>query len=291
MLFAATITLLLPSCQKLSDSIRSLGEKNRQPVEKPDQAEMERLERDFRLSRERALDLQDKIHQLANEERLQGRLAWQLARAHMQRARYDMAAAYMMQAAGGVHEGDVQDPGVSFEKALPYFREALRKHSIDPDLLLEAGLAFANASRAMGWEPNRFDTAVFLLERMAALRPEDSRPRYQLALLFGKTGDASRRDVARAIELLRGITAVEEAHIPAHFALGHLYVESGDLASARLEYQAVLEQLESLRRRGAISGDLDAVPNYRQAKQNLEALDQCLNNADACSTGSFDAAP
>lgn len=281
----------LPSCERLGDSIRSLGERNRQPIEKPDPAEIERLERDLRLSRERALDLQARINELAGEQRLQGRLAWQLARAHMQRARYDLAAQQMIAAAQGAPAEGATDPGISFEQALPLFREALRQHSVDPELLFEAGLAFANASRAMGWEKNRFDTAVFLFERMAALKEEDSRPRYQLALLLGKTNDPSRRDASRAIALLRDVVLREDANIPARFALAHLLVEAGELDAARNEYHAILEQLSELKRRGAIGGDLEDVPNYRQAKENLEALEECAREPESCTVGSVDAGP
>lgn len=266
----------LVSCEQAEDSLRNWGLRERRPaVPRLDDEEVARWERDLNISRARSLELHEQIQEIVQESNHQGMLAWKIGKAYMQAGRYDMGALYMQEAVAGepAREPEAGRGVQTFDLAIPYFEAALRRHSPEPDLLFDAGLCFANASRANGWERNRWRTAVYLFQRMLRVAPEDVRPRYQLALLYGKTVDPEVRDVPLAIELLEDLIARSQRDVSARFLLGHLYAANDELDRAAAQYRNILEILEAMHREGLLPGSLNEMPRYRQARENLDTLE------------------
>jgi tetratricopeptide (TPR) repeat protein len=265
-------------CQKISDSIRNWGTQSRRNRAKAlQEEELKMWERDLSLSRARAQELQRTIHSLVQESAHQGALSWKIARAYMNNNRFEEAIPYYE----GAMNNTLPEPASSFEEAIPYFNIALRKNRIDTDLLFEAGLCYANASRSAGWEKSRWKTAVQLFDLMRAQKPEDRRAHYQLALLYGKAGRAELRNVELAKQLLKEILAHEDMNIPAYFTLAHIEAESGDLAAALSSYRRVQEKLEELNKKGVL-GDLERNRQYQKAAENIEKLTVCVNRQPGC---------
>ena len=280
----AALVLAFPllKCDPIEESIRRWGEESRRDRARALQEEdLQRWQNDLEISRAEAEKLNEDIHELVQESELQGRLSWRIARAYMNRGRYDLAGQHFQAAIENERLDEDQVSLTDFERALPYFEEAIKRNPLDPDLLFDAGLCYANASRAAGWELNRFETAVLLFETVNRLEPTITRSRYQLALLYGKTENPEVRDLDRSVALLQEIIRFKEDDIPAHFALGHMLVargQRGDLESARDVYADTIEILENLDRAGGLRGPLSMNPDYQQATENYETLDQCLRS-------------
>lgn len=278
------------SCEATEDALRNWGERGRRSAQpRLNEEEVRRWERDLNLSRARSLELQKSIQDLVQESNRQGMLAWKIGKAYLNAGRYDLASLYYKGAIQGRLPDDLEGqtaPDIAtFEQALPFFEEALARHNPDAELLFEAGLCYANASRAAGWERDRFRTAVLLFERMARVAPDDIRSRYQLALLYGKTGDPDLRDVPGAIELLNEVLVREEQDISARFLLGQLYAVQGRLDQAREQYAQIMSILENLHRAGVVPGSPEKNPRYVQARENLETLEACLAGSGNCAPG------
>lgn len=274
---------VLTACEPAGDAIRGLGERNRRPATQAlNQEELARWERDLNLSRARSEELHKNIQDMVQESNLQGALARKIARAYLDAARYDMAAAYYQAAVRGETQPAAAGDARLLEQAIPFFEEAMRRGYPDPEVFFEAGLCYANASRAFGWDPRRLAVAVYLFERMAAMKPDDYRPRYQLALIYAKVADTRYRNVALAEKILREIVAREEDNMPVRFALAHILAEDGRWQESANEYSAIIERLQALHRRGAIPGKPEDNVNLSQARRNLESLNDCLQNESSC---------
>lgn len=284
LLIAATAALpLVSGCQDVTDSLRNWGMRDRgQQIQDLSTEDIERLKRDLKLSEEKAEEFEANLKGLVQEQSIQGDLSWKIGKAIMQQGSYEAADPYFRQA---VEENTgpalaVKDNNF-FEEALPYYRKALQYHKASPELLFEAGLCYANASRALGWEKSRFDAAEFLFEAVARLQPEDHRPRYQLAIMYGKS-DGYGRNPEKALELLDEILRKEEKNIPVRFAKANILVENGNLRSGADEYRRILEVMDDLYDRGILRGNKSRNVQYRSARENLEKLETCLQGKPGC---------
>lgn len=270
-------------CEGASDSLRNWGmrERGEQILDLSDE-DIERLKRDLKLSEERSVEFEKNLKGLLQEQSIQGDLAWKIGKAIMQQGRYEAADPYFRQSidedSGPVLAAKDNN---YFEEALPYYRKALTYHKANPELLFEAGLCYANASRALGWERSRFEAAEFLFEAVSRLEPKDHRPRYQLALLYGKS-EGPQRNPERALEILEDILRKEEQNIPVRFARANILVETGNLRSGADEYRRIIEILDDLYDRGVLRGDRKRNVQYRSARENLEKLETCLQGKPGC---------
>ncbi len=288
----ATLSLgsivLLSGCTRIEDSIRNWGMRQRTDrVDRIEQGQVERLQRDLDLSRARATELEKKMQELLAESRTQGRLSWQLARRYCMDGRFELGSAEARRAVRPPNQApgqarDVPPSDQLFEQSLPYFREALLHSAIEPNLLFDAALCYANASRVLGWEKDRFLTAVFLFEAVRRAEPKGTRADYQLALLYGKTTNRNLRDVDAALRLLEGVIRRDEYNISARFAFGHLLVGAGRWSDALSEYQKIQEKMHELKKRGNLPTDPTRTPQYQQAARNIEQLQNCMNDRASC---------
>ena len=288
-LFLLVILFSTGSCGWVTDSIRNWGITTRQDKAKEiEEVQLKQWERDLNLSRTRVNELRQNISDLIQESNRQGHLSWKIAKAFCESERYEEGIDHIHDALENRPTGESKKEELNiYEKSLPYFQRALKKHKIEANLLFDAGLCYANASKTLGWERNRFETAVYLFERMQALAPNDSRASYQLAILFGKTIDEDLRDRNRAIQLLNEVINKDENDIASRFALANIYVEDGKMEQAVEEYRIIQSKIEELHSRGTIPGSLKKNRQYNQAAKNIEELNYCINGDPQCSVLKF----
>ncbi len=279
-------SLLFLSCDGVSDTLRNWGERQRWGrLRELREADLEQWKRDLQISKENARELNRQIQTLVRESSHQGILSWKIARAYMDAGQFDMAGVHYDAALRGelVRPEQLEGGKVTFlDAALPHYEEALLRRKPDPQLLYEAGLCYANSSHELGWEVERWKRAVLLFDRMRHQKPDDTRPLYQMALLYGKTTRPELKNIPFALELLERVIRLEELNLPARFARAHLLVESGDLSDAREEYGNIMEKLEDMHRSGLLSGSVTRDPRYIQAGENAEKLDICIQNLPGC---------
>ena len=276
--------LLSTSCGKVEEIIRNWGMRQRSArVDRIEVNQVDHLERDLNLTRAKAKELEQQMQALIGESRIRGRLSWQLARKFCMDSRFEAGTAYARAAVKGQSPQEAPSPADSmFERSLPFFREALAHSAVEPNLLFDAALCYANASRALGWERDRFRTAVLLLESLRRLEPLGTRADYQLALLFGKTTNPELRDLETGIRLLEGVVRKDEFNIAARFALAHFHVSAGKWTAALAEYRLIQQKMLDLKKRGNLPVDPTTTPQFRQAARNIEQLQNCLNERASC---------
>ncbi len=286
------LSFTLTSCDYVSDSIRSWGEKSRRRrIEKLSDADLETWERDLKLSRERLQELHENIEEIAQESEFQGNISWKLGRAYMARSRFEQAAMHYSDALQNRLNKYPHEYGErisSYDNAIPYFNEALKRNRLNPELVFEAALCYANASRAIGWEMNRWMIAEYLFRRLREIDPEDTRSLYQLALLYGKTTDRKFRDMDLAVSLLEETVKRQQNDIPARFALAHMLVESGQMDKARKQYSEIMHRIENMHESGILKGKAEKNIKYRTARDNLQKLESCIQDSSKCEVRTFE---
>lgn len=272
-------SLFLSGCDAIGDGLRNWGSRHRQKrAQEISAAELEMWKRDLALSEEKALAMHENMQELVSEKKLQGQLSWKIAKALMAEGRFEAASDYYKAA---VEETMPSKESTLLEEALPHFQRALKYHVIDPELLFDAGVCYGNASRMLGWEEDRFKTAVFLLTRGMKLKPEDGRFLYQLALLYGKA-ENRYRDPERALTLLDALLKREDANIPARFARANILAENGDFQGAFDENLMITEKVKQLFAENRVRGDYRQNSQYQNAQRNMEKLQLCIEGKPEC---------
>ncbi len=278
--------LLTSKCEAISDHVRYWGQKDRlnrqQTIQNEDIA---KLERQLQLSRSQSKKIYQQIQDLVKENQLQGKLSSHIAHLYLEKGHYDLAAQYYNTALTGKKLPPTSKQASSylnFERSLSHFDSSLLLTSADKELFYKAGLAYANAARSQGWEPQRLAIAELLFKRMARIARQDVRPLYQLALLYGKTTVKTYRDRPQAISLLEKVLTKEDKHIPARFALAHFLVEETKLSQALAEYKKIQRILEDLKQKKVLKSPLNSYGNYQQAKKNQQKLEECIRSGEAC---------
>ncbi|MBI3395719.1 MAG: hypothetical protein HY042_07790 [Spirochaetia bacterium] len=277
-----TAIVLFVSMITACDQLQNWGAAYRQPkAEKMADSEVAKWENDLRLSKDRARELHKDIHSLVSESNLQGVLSWKIAKAYMNAGRYDLAGRHFTAAMGqGTVNEDEEVRIHLIEKTLPMVREALNRNAPDPDLMFDAGVCFANASRVMGWDEDRWRTAVLIFQKLMQMSPNDLRAPYELALLYGKVGKDSLRDMDTSMKLFDVILKKDPNYMPALFARAHILAEQGDMERSLQEYLKIKERIESLTGAGSISTPLGKNQQYAQVQANIDVISGCLRKDD-----------
>ncbi len=284
----------ISACEFVQDQVYRWGETNRHTREKKIQEEdLRKWQSQLKLSREKSRELHQAVQEIVKEKQLQGQLSQKIANAFLQIGRYDLSAQYYNDALQNKfiqrtkEAPEKRNSYLNFEKSLRYFDSSLLIVPSNRDLFFEAGLAYANASRAQGWEEKRFRIAIVLFKRMMKMvspHEIDVRPFYQLALLYGKTGIEKYKNIKLATQLLERVLSIEEKHIPARFALAHFLVEEGKIENAIAEYDHIIEILQDIHRKYKHGDNIpvSSYPNYKQAKENKKKLQDCLFTKQEC---------
>ncbi len=277
------------SCEALNDALSQFynwGDKDRfKRGEEQSERELKKWQNQLKISRKKTIELSKEIENFVTEDKLQGILSRKIATRYMKNHRYDLASLYYK----GALQNKIPNKSnldtnsyITFEESLAYFDKALLLGSSNAELFYDAGLAYANASRAQGWEKKRLSIAILLFKRMARIAPNDIRPLYQLAIIYGKTTLSTYKNTDYAIVLLEKILEKKNDDIASRFALAHFFVEKNQYIEAIREYKHIKRILTDMSSRNLLRQKLSSNRQYKKAKENQKKLETCLETKNIC---------
>lgn len=229
-------------------------------------------------------EMEKRIRKMVQKSNQSAALSWKIARAYMRAGSADLGARYYDEALAesipNAKQGGFEIH--SYESALPYFDKAIQSGKLDKQLLYEAAVAYANASKDMGWESTRRNRAINLFKQLSKLDKEDSRFPFQLALVYF---DSSLKDevwngkltsgydeVELAFSLLDQILRKEPYNVPTRFAKANFLYQVGKSNLAYDEYTRIKSILEEMKEKGNIREPLEENSSYRNVIKNLNQL-------------------
>ncbi|WP_040506656.1 tetratricopeptide repeat protein [Leptospira wolbachii] len=229
-------------------------------------------------------EMDKRIRKMVQKSNQSAALSWKIARAYMRAGSADLGARYYEEAIGeslpNAKQGGFEIH--SYESALPFFDKAIQSGKLDKQLLYETAVAYANASKDMGWEPTRRSRAINLFKQLSKLDKEDSRFPFQLALVYF---DSSLKDevwngkltsgydeVETAFSLLDQILRKEPYNVPTRFAKANFLYQVGKSNLAYDEYTRIKSILEEMKEKGTIRESLEENSSYRNVIKNLNQL-------------------
>ncbi|XDD54833.1 tetratricopeptide repeat protein [Leptospira sp. WS4.C2] len=229
-------------------------------------------------------EMEKRIRKMVQKSNQSAALSWKIARAYMRAGSADLGARYYDEALAesipNAKQGGFEIH--SYESALPYFDKAIQSGKLDKQLLYEAAVAYANASKDMGWESTRRNRAINLFKQLSKLDKEDSRFPFQLALVYF---DSSLKDevwngkltsgydeVELAFSLLEQILRKEPYNVPTRFAKANFLYQVGKSNLAYDEYTRIKSILEEMKEKGNIREPLEENSSYRNVIKNLNQL-------------------
>ncbi|MGE8721541.1 tetratricopeptide repeat protein [Leptospira terpstrae] len=229
-------------------------------------------------------EMDKRIRKMVQKSNQSAALSWKIARAYMRAGSADLGARYYDEALAesipNAKQGGFEIH--SYESALPYFDKAIQSGKLDKQLLYETAVAYANASKDMGWEPKRRSRAINLFKQLSKLDKEDSRFPFQLALVYfdsslkdevwnGKLG-IGYDEVETAFSLLDQILRKEPYNVPTRFAKANFLYQVGKSNLAYDEYTRIKSILEEMKEKGTIRESLEENNSYRNVIKNLNQL-------------------
>lgn len=229
-------------------------------------------------------EMDKRIRKMVQKSNQSAALSWKIARAYMRAGSADLGARYYDEALAesipNAKQGGFEIH--SYESALPYFDKAIQSGKLDKQLLYETAVAYANASKDMGWEPKRRSRAINLFKQLSKLDKEDSRFPFQLALVYfdsslkdeawnGKLG-IGYDEVETAFSLLDQILRKEPYNVPTRFAKANFLYQVGKSNLAYDEYTRIKSILEEMKEKGTIRESLEENTSYRNVIKNLNQL-------------------
>jgi hypothetical protein len=279
-LFCLFLLFPLVSCEVWEKLTKSRWDK-KNVIQAPADSELVNWSEKLALEEAEIEEMDQKIRKLVQKSNQAGALAWKIARGYMRSGSFEMGSKYYSEAI--VEDLKKQNFEIhNFESALPYFEKAMAMGKLDKQLLFESALAFANASKDMGWEPERRKRAISLFKQLSRIDPKDTRFPFQLALIYfdsslkgeawsGKM-NAGYDEVGDAFLLLEQILKLEPFNIPARFARANFLYQIGKVDIAESDYIRIKGMLEEMKDKGAIKEPLGENVSYQNVLKNLEKL-------------------
>ncbi|TGM01452.1 tetratricopeptide repeat protein [Leptospira jelokensis] len=229
-------------------------------------------------------EMEKRIRKLVQKSNQSAALSWKIARAYMRAGSADLGVRYYEEAVTesipNAKQGGFEIH--SYESALPFFEKAIQSGKLDKQLLYETAVAYANASKDMGWEQTRRSRAISLFKQLAKLDKDDSRFPFQLALVYF---DSSLKDeawngklssgydeVETAFSLLDQILRKEPYNVPTRFAKANFLYQIGKSSLAYEEYTRIKSILEQMKENGNIREPLEENSSYKNVLKNLSLL-------------------
>lgn len=279
--FIFIVITLFFYCGEIKYKIQNWSERDRKERQiKISEEEIEKWKRELQISEGESKELYTLIEKYANEKKIQGELSWKIANAMVKKRSFEIAQEYYLQAFEKTLENK-EDSFKIYESALPYYQKALKNYPPLPDLLYDAALCYGNASYALGWEEERFKTAVFLLERGMSLKPNETRFHYYLAILLGKTTNQFR-NVEKAIELLDYVIQKDRYNISSYFTKANILVENGEFQQGFSVYEEITKVIEEMYKKNQLKGEYKKNRQYLKALENMKLLSPCLEGRKEC---------
>ncbi len=268
------------SCDGWQNLTKSRWEKNKSP-KPPAESDLVKWSEKLALEEAEMEEMEGKIRKLVQKSNQAGALSWKIARGYMRSGSFEQGSRYYQQALGE----DLKNKDYeihNFESALPYFEKAMLLGKLDKQLIYESALAYANASKDMGWEPERRKRAIALFKQLARLDPQDTRFPFQLALIYfdsslkgeawsGKV-NSGYDELNDAFSLIDQILKLEPYNVPTRFARANFLVQVGKVDLAESEYIRIKGMLEDMKDKGAIKENLKENISYQNVLKNLEKI-------------------
>jgi tetratricopeptide (TPR) repeat protein len=290
LIFGLPVLVTIPgfSCDQLDETARKNWQKKQNRWTDADSKDVERWKKELAVSEAELVQLDKKIRELVSESAKSGSISWRIARAYMKASQFEMGLRYYQRAAeeaSGTEAASGTGSGGSsirfFDSALPYFDRSLVFRKIDKELLFEMGLAYANASKDLGWEPERRARAIQIFQGLIRIDPKDSRFPYQLALIYFDSSvsfgtwalQAGYRDSEKAFGLLDAILGVEPDNIPVLFAKANFNYRVGNVRQALSVYQSIRAKIESMDAKGQVQGGLKNNTSYQNVLKNIQQIE------------------
>jgi len=276
--------LVFSSCEKLQEMGQENFKKNVTP-KTPSEAEIEKWKQNLSLEEAEIKELEEKIRKMVKKTKNAGVLSWKIAKAYMQVGNYELSSRYYAQAIKENTGNNVDVVGSEvhfFEGAIPFFEKALLYRELTDDLLFEAGLAYANASRDRGWDKERREIAVTIFKGLIRRDPADLRYPYELALIYFDSSisdglidgvdPSGYNDLDKAMRIMNVIIQKEPNNIPARFARANFLYRGGSVEQATEEYMTIKTKLEAMKKAGAIKENLEKNTSYQNVIRNLKKI-------------------
>ncbi|MFN3603139.1 MAG: tetratricopeptide repeat protein [Leptonema sp. (in: bacteria)] len=279
-IFFVFFLLLFLNCSDLQHSLQNWGERYRKERQvKIDEEDIKKWMHELKISEKESKELFTLIEKYAIEKKFQGELSWKIAKALTKQNSLEIAQDFFLNS----FENKLEEPTNKkiYESALVYYEKALKYYTPVPDLLFDAAICYGNASSALGWEEERFRTAVFLLERGRRIKPNDIRFPYTLAILLGKTTNQFK-DIEKALELLDSVIKQDKYNIPSYFAKAHILVENGDFKESFSVYEEITRIIEEMYKMNLLKGDYTKNRKYLKAQENMKLLIPCIEGRKEC---------
>lgn len=284
------------SCEKMDEMARANWEKKHQKMHNADSQDVERWKESLAINEAELKALDKQIEDMVGRTAQAGALSWKIAQAYMKASNFEMGFRYYQRAASeqagldpdsdnlsnSANRGSSGGGRIAFwDSSLPYWEKATVYRKIDKELLFEMGLAYANASRDMGWEPERRRRAVEIFINLARLDTQDSRFPYQLALIYFDSSVSSGtwaiqegyRQTEEAFRLLDEILKKEPENVAVRFAKANFLYRLGQTGSAYNEYGRIKSTIESIAERGELRGKLESNSSYQNVLRNLKSIE------------------
>lgn len=274
---------LLTQCDWIRDYARTRWEE-RIESKTSQYTDVEKWKEKLAMTEAEMHELDEDIQSLVQKTREAGSLSWKIARGYMKASDFDLANRYYTRA---IEEksGLAAPKGAevhSYEIAIQFFEKALLYKPLEEDLLYETSLAYANASRDRGWDPERRRLALEILEGLSRQSPEDSRYPFELALIYFDSSNSISQwegvdnpgydDTEKSFRILNSILRKEPNNVPARFAKANFLYRLRRTEEAYREYMAIRTRLESLSASGAIRESLGKNESYQNVLKNLEKI-------------------
>lgn len=276
--------IFFSSCEKLQEMGQENFKKNITP-KTPQEADLEKWKQKLALEEAEIKELEEKIRSMVRKSKEAGALSWRIAQGYMKVGNYELSSRYYAQAIQE-NTGDKVDVIGSevhfFEGAIPFFEKALLYREVTDDLLFEAGLSYANASRDRGWDKERRNIAVTIFKGLIRKDAADLRYPFELALIYFDSSitdglidgvdPAGYNDTEKAMRIMNVIIQKEPNNIPARFARANFLFRGGSPEQAAEEYYTIKTKLEAMKKAGAIKESLDKNVSYINVVRNLQKI-------------------
>ncbi len=282
----------LSSCEQLDKMAKKNWEKKYGKLKSADFQKVEKWKETLAVNEAELRALDQSIQKMVKSTAQAGALSRRIAQAYMRASNFEMGLRYYQKAAeemagrevanGAIQQSRGQPGKLTFwDSSLPYFEKAILFSRIDKELLFEMGLAYANSSKNMGWEPERRRRAIEIFTNLIRYDPNDSRFPYQLALIYfdssvsGATWSLQEeyRDEEKAFRLLDEILKKERENVPARFAKANFLYRIGETERAYSEYRTIKSTIEEIARSGGLREPLEKNSSYQNVLRNLKEIE------------------
>lgn len=281
--FVLSLVLFLTGCEYLKSLTESRYRK-RIGGEPTSEKDIVNWKEKLALEEAEIEEMEKRIRKLVQKSNQSAALSWKIARAYMRAGSADVGVRFYEEALNesipNAKQGGFEIH--SYESALPFFEKAVQTGKLDKQLLYETAVAYANASKDMGWEPTRRSRAIGLFKQLSKLDKDDTRFPFQLALIYfdsslkdeawnGKLANGYE-EVDIAFSLLDQILRKEPYNVPTRFAKANFLYQIGKSSLAYEEYTRIKSILEQMKANGNIREPLEENSSYKNVIKNLNTL-------------------